>query len=208
MWPARRRRARHFPIESPMIEIRIHGRGGQGNVVAAYVLAAAAFNAGRYCQAFPAFGAERRGAPVVAFVRINDSPIQRRSQVRTPDFLVIQDEHLLQDPALTAGLKAGGGCLVNSNQSSGDLSSLYGQPMVALPATAMSLEVMGRAVPNVPLLAAFLTLTELMPLDALNAALSERFKGAVLEKNLKLVEQASAAVTAGAWKEARFARSA
>ena len=191
-----------------MIEIRIHGRGGQGNVVAAYVLAGTAFNAGRYCQAFPAFGAERRGAPVVAFVRIHDAPIRRRSQVRTPDYLIIQDEHLLQDPTLTAGLKPGGGCLVNSNRSSDDLSQQYGMPMTALPATQMSMAAMGRAVPNVPLLAAFLTLTELMPHQALKDALAERFKGAVLDKNLQLVDDAGGRVPAGAWKEARLARSA
>ena len=78
-----------------MIEIRIHGRGGQGNVVAAYLLAAAAFDAGLQCQAFPAFGAERRGAPVVAFVRISETPIFRRNQVKHPAYLIIQDRTLL-----------------------------------------------------------------------------------------------------------------
>ncbi|MCB9960330.1 MAG: 2-oxoacid:acceptor oxidoreductase family protein [Rhodospirillaceae bacterium] len=191
-----------------MIEIRIHGRGGQGNVVAAYILAGAAFNAGRYCQAFPAFGAERRGAPVVAFVRIHDSPIRRRSQVRSPDYLIVQDEHLLHDPTLTAGLKPGGGCLVNSNLSSEDLSEMYGVAMTALPAGQMSMAMMGRAVPNVPLLSAFLTLTELMPLDALKKAMGERFKGTVLEKNILLVDEAAQRVPAGAWKEISLARSA
>ena len=191
-----------------MIEIRIHGRGGQGNVVAAYVLAGAAFNAGQYCQAFPAFGAERRGAPVVAFVRIHDSPIKRRSQVRTPDYLIIQDEHLLHDPTLTAGLKPGGGCLVNSNLTSDALSDQYGMPMVALPAAQMSMATLGRAVPNVPLLAAFLTLTQLVPHDALKTALAERFKGPVLEKNILLVDDAATRVETGAWKEVSLARSA
>ena len=191
-----------------MIEIRIHGRGGQGNVVAAYLLATAAFKSGRFCQAFPAFGAERRGAPVVAFVRINDAPILRRSQVRSPDYLIIQDENLLIDPALTAGLKPDGGCLVNSTRSSEELESLYGVPMVGLPATKLSVEVMGRSVPNVPLLSAFLSLTNLMDPSGLKAALADRFSGTVLEKNLALVEAAGAAVPSGIWKETSFARSA
>ena len=191
-----------------MIESRSHGRGGQGNVVAAYVLAGTAFNAGQYCQAFPAFGAERRGAPVVAFVRIHDAPIRRRSQVRTPDYLIVQDENLLHDPTLTAGLKPGGGCLVNSALSSEALSAQYDRDMVALPATQMSMATLGRAVHNVPLLAAFLTLTELLPHDALKKALEERFKGPVLEKNILLVDDAATRVPAAAWKEATLARSA
>ncbi|RMD71774.1 MAG: pyruvate oxidoreductase subunit gamma, partial [Gammaproteobacteria bacterium] len=83
-----------------MIEIRIHGRGGQGNVVAAYLLAIAAFEEGKYSQAFPSFGAERRGAPVVAFVRASDTPFRRRCQVREPAFLIIQDHALLHVPGI------------------------------------------------------------------------------------------------------------
>lgn len=91
-----------------MIEVRIHGRGGQGNVVAAYLLATAAFTEGWHAQAFPAFGAERRGAPVVAFVRLNDKPIRRRCQVAEPDFLIIQDEALMRVAGITDGLKSSG----------------------------------------------------------------------------------------------------
>ena len=91
-----------------MIEVRIHGRGGQGNVVAAYLLATAAFTEGWHAQAFPAFGAERRGAPVIAFTRLNDKAIRRRCQVEAPDYLIIQDEALLHVPGITDGLKPGG----------------------------------------------------------------------------------------------------
>ena len=86
-----------------MIEVRIHGRGGQGNVVAAYVLASAAFTEGWHAQAYPAFGAERRGAPVVAFVRLNKNKIRRRCEVAQPDFHIIQDEAQLQVPGLIDG---------------------------------------------------------------------------------------------------------
>src|SRR5260221_13169617 len=99
---------------STTVEIRIHGRGGQGNVVAAYLLAAGAIRAGFNAQAFPAFGAERRGAPVTAFVRIRVTPIRRRAEVEHPDFLVVQDSKLLDIPGTTAGLVDGSGILVNA----------------------------------------------------------------------------------------------
>ena len=191
-----------------MIEIRIHGRGGQGNVVAAYLLASAAFEAGLHCQAFPAFGAERRGAPVVAFVRLSNKPIRRRNEVREPTFLIVQDKSLLAQPELTAGLKPGGGILVNAGVASEALSAEHGRDMIAVPATAMALETIGRPVPNVALLSAFLTLTELLPHKALAKALVERFKGEVLERNLELIKTAAKRVPAGLWREDRRAAGA
>lgn len=182
-----------------MLEIRIHGRGGQGNVVAAYLLATAAFDAGRYCQAFPNFGAERRGAPVTAFVRIDDRVIRRRSQVREPAYLIVQDDSLLHSPGTLAGLKPGGGILVNSEETGEALAERLGVPVLSLPATAMAREVLGRPVPNVALLSAFLTATGAVPLDALDRALAERFKGDILRRNRKLLERAAATVPAGAW---------
>lgn len=177
-------------------------------MVAAYLLATAAFEDGRYCQAFPSFGAERRGAPMVAFVRIADRPILRRSQVRQPHFLIIQDETLLGEPGLTQGLLPGGGILINSNAASEEISKASGMAMVALPATAMASRAIGRPVPNVALLAAFLALTELLPMAALAKALSGRFRGDVLERNRKLMEEAAARVPAGVWKELPHAQSA
>lgn len=191
-----------------MIEIRIHGRGGQGNVVAAYLLATAAFETGRYGQAFPSFGAERRGAPVMAFVRISDQPIRRRCQIREPAFLIIQDEALLHVPGVLDGLRGGGGVLVNSNLPSDALSAKAGREMVALPASLLASEELGRPVPNTALLAAFLALTELLPLSALHKALSERFKGRILENNLRLIERAAQQVTPKQWQEVSHAKGA
>ncbi|CAA7618077.1 2-oxoacid:acceptor oxidoreductase family protein [Magnetospirillum sp. UT-4] len=188
-----------------MIEVRIHGRGGQGNVVAAYLLATAAFETGRHCQAFPSFGAERRGAPVTAFVRIADVPIRRRCQVAEPAFLVVQDSGLLHIPATVDGLKPGGGVLVNSPLSSADLSAECGRPTIALPATALARDIIGKPMPNVALLAAFLTLTGILPTEALAKALAHRFKGDMLERNTKLIEAAAALVPAGAWRETAHA---
>lgn len=184
-----------------MIEIRIHGRGGQGNVAAAYMLATAAFEVGRYCQAFPNFGAERRGAPVTAFVRIAEKAFRRRNQVQTPAFLIIQDEALLHVPGVTDGLLPGGGILVNSTQSSESLTEQMKVPVIALPAAGLAKRILGRPVPNTALLAAFLTLTDMMPVDALEKAVNRRFKGDVAEKNTQLIREAASMVPAGLWKE-------
>ncbi len=182
-----------------MLEIRIHGRGGQGNVVAAYLLAAAAIDGGRYAQAFPSFGAERRGAPVAAFVRIDAQPIRRRCQVREPAFLIVQDPALMAVPGTLSGLQPQGTILVDgavaSTNDSGD------NEVITMPATQLAMEHIGRPVPNTALLAAFITLTQLMPLSALLDALAERFKGPVLENNQRLVEAAAATVEAGRWQE-------
>lgn len=191
-----------------MIEARIHGRGGQGNVVAANLLATAAINEGRYGQAFPAFGAERRGAPVVAFVRISEQPFRRRCQVLQPQFLIIQDQALLHVPGVLDGIAPGGGVLVNSTLGDDALSTQLGRPVVALPATSLAMEYLKRPVPNTALLAAFLALTELLPVSALVHALGHKFTGDILEKNTRLVEAVAQRVAAGAWKEAAHASGA
>lgn len=184
-----------------MIEYRIHGRGGQGSVAAAYLLAATAFEAGHMCQAFPAFGAERRGAPVTAFVRIDDRPIDLRSQVRTPDYIIVQDETLMIDPGITAGLRPGGGMLVNSTRDSASIAETFKCRVQCVPATAMAVDTIGRPIPNTALLAALIALTGRFPLAALETAIGKRFSGDILERNLTLVRAAAVTVQADAWKE-------
>ncbi len=188
-----------------MFQVRIHGRGGQGSVAAAYLLASAAFEAGHTCQAFPAFGAERRGAPVTAFVRIDNKPIHLRSQVRSPDILIVQDDTLLQDRGITAGLKPGGAMIVNSRRSDDDVASAFGCRARCIPATELALDYIGRPIPNTALLAALLTLTGHLPVAALNDALRGRFSGPVLDNNLKLIARATELVPAGAWQESEDA---
>ncbi|MEW5892996.1 MAG: 2-oxoacid:acceptor oxidoreductase family protein [Pseudomonadota bacterium] len=187
-----------------MLEIRIHGRGGQGNVMAAYLLASAAIDQGRQAQAFPSFGAERRGAPVTAFVRIADRPIRRRCQVQQPDFLIVQDAALLHVPGVTAGLKPGGAILSDGVADAG-IEAQLGCPVVWLPATRLALEHLGKPVPNTALMAAFLSLTGILPVTALIKALGGRFKGDLLERNQRLIEAAAAQVPAGLWQEAAHA---
>lgn len=183
-----------------MLEIRIHGRGGQGNVMAAYLLASAAIDEGREAQAFPSFGAERRGAPVTAFVRIADKPIRRRCQVITPDFLIVQDPALLHVPGVTAGLKAGGAILVDGSAEPG-FDDALGCSVVRIPATRLAVEHLGRPVPNTALMSAFFTLTGILPPESLIKALGNRFKGDLLARNQKLIEEAARQVTPGLWKE-------
>lgn len=170
-------------------------------MVAAYLLAGAAFHTGRYAQAFPNFGAERRGAPVTAFVRIADRPIRRRCQVREPAYLIVQDDNLLHLPDITAGLQSSGAILVNSARDSRELMAEIDHTIVALPATALAQQILGRPLPNTALLSAFLELTGLLPQSALLETLGERFQGKVLEHNRQLVEQAAARVQSGAWQE-------
>ncbi|HEB54941.1 MAG TPA: pyruvate oxidoreductase subunit gamma [Gammaproteobacteria bacterium] len=191
-----------------LTEIRIHGRGGQGNVVAANLLAMSAFETGRHGQAFPNFGAERRGAPVVAFVRIADQTILRRCQIQTPAFLIIQDEALMHIPGVTDGLLSGGKILVNSSRAAEELSVGEETELICLPASSIAKQYLGRPVPNTALLAAFLSLTGLFPIEALVTVLAHKFSGDVLEHNTQLIHAAAKQVPAGKWKEAIHATSA
>ena len=134
-------------------------------------------------------------------MRISDRPIRERCQVREPGYLIIQDQSLLHVPGVTDGLLSSGAILVNSAGSSESLSALLGRDAIAMNAVALAREYIGRPVPNTALLAGFLALTELLPLDALMKALTARFKGEILERNMRLLEAAAAQVPAGRWRE-------
>ena len=136
----------------------------------------------------------------MAFVRIDDKPITLRSQVRTPDYMIVQDDTLLLDPNLTNGLNSRGAMLVNSRKPSAAFDQ-FKTRVIAFPATELAVEVIGKPIPNTALLAAFLALTEHVPQKALAAALKGRFHGPVLDKNLELIAKAAGAVEQGEWKE-------
>ena len=198
-------------VLSGITEIRLHGRGGQGNVAATWLLAAAAIREGRFAQAFPAFGAERRGAPVAAFVRIADRRLRRRSQILEPGFLIIQDPGLLAVPDVLNGLHPKGAILVNSDEDSAVLSRRLERTVVALPAGDMARDTLGHPLPNTALLAAFVALTALVSRESLETEVAERFQdkgGEVVARNLDLIAQASAKVVNGQWREAAHAASA
>jgi len=167
-----------------MHQVRIHGRGGQGVVTAAELLSVAAFAEGRHAQAFPTFGSERTGAPVVAFCRIDERPIRSREPIAEPDTLIVQDPTLLHQVDLFAGLPPGGLVLLNSARTLDELGlDDTGFRIVTLPATELARRHLGRPVPNAVLLGGFAALTGVVSLDSVVAAIREKFPGAVGEKN-------------------------
>ena len=173
-----------------MIEIRIHGRGGQGNVAAAELLSIAAFKDGKFAQAFPSFGAERIGAPVQAFVRIDDKKIRTREEVRTPDYLIIQDSFLIGAVPVLDGIKPDGLILVNSDEASEDLNIKTTARVETIPATEIALEIIGRPIPNAIMIGAFCSITGLVSIGAVQEAIMEKFPGRVGENNVAALERA------------------
>ncbi|MEE8163733.1 MAG: pyruvate ferredoxin oxidoreductase subunit gamma [Anaerolineae bacterium] len=160
-----------------MIEIRIHGRGGQGAVIASKVLAVAVFKEGKYVQSFPAFGVERRGAPVMAFTRIDDQPIRIRCQIYEPDHVVVLDPTLLEAVDVTAGLKEGGWILINSEQDPAtfDLPARYRVATIDAQSIAIKYRLGPKSAPivNTAILGAFAKATGIVGLEALAEAVRE-----------------------------------
>jgi len=180
-----------------MFEIRIHGRGGQGVVTAAELLSVAGFLDGEYAQAFPSFGSERTGAPVVAFCRLSATPIRSHEPVLTPDALIVQDPTLLHQDTLLSGLRPRGYLLINSTHGLADLgvpALLDDLRAVTVPATALAREHLGRPVPNVPLLGAFAALTERVSLTAILAAIARRFPPHIADGNQRAAHAAYDAI--------------
>ncbi len=179
-----------------MFEIRIHGRGGQGVVTAAEMLSVAAFREGRHAQAFPSFGSERTGAPVVAFCRVADREIRLREPILEPDCLIVQDPTLFKSVDVFAGLKPEGYLLVNSNRSLADLhlaeiaARLPAGHAVVVPATELALKRVGRPVPNAALLGAFAALTGLVHLDSVREAIEQTFPGRLGAANVAAASEA------------------
>jgi len=170
-------------------EIRIHGRGGQGSVTAAEVLAKAAFKDGLVSQAFPAFGSERMGAPVRAFCRLSDKPIRARSEIHTPDYCIVQDPTLLETVNVFEGLKAGGMVILNSEKPE-TVKVPAGAALKGVPGTRIAMEVIGRPIPNMVMVGAFAGSTGLVSLKSLQEAVKERFGGKVGDLNAAAVEKA------------------
>ena len=176
-----------------MFQVRFHGRGGQGVVTAAELLALAAFLDGRHAQAFPSFGSERTGAPVMAFCRVGDAPIRTREPIVDPDALVIQDSTLLHVPDVFAGF-TDGPVLVNTSR---DVTVPQGR-IITVAATELAREHLGRPLPGAPMLGALAAATGLVSLDALERAIRERFAGAVAEGNVAAARAAHAGLAAAA----------
>jgi pyruvate ferredoxin oxidoreductase gamma subunit len=176
-------------------QVRIHGRGGQGVVTAAELLSVAAFNQGRHAQAFPSFGSERTGAPVVAFCRIDDLPIRVREPILAPDALIVQDPTLLHQVDLFAGLRSGGRVLLNSTRAADRLGLAdLDASVITVPASEIAREHLGRPLPNAALLGAFAAVSGLVTLDSVAGAIRERFPSALAEANIAAATAAHALI--------------
>jgi len=185
-----------------VFQVRIHGRGGQGVVTAAELLSIAAFLEGRHAQAFPTFGSERTGAPVVAFCRIDDRPIRVREPIARPDALIVQDATLLRAVNVFDGLGPDAYVLINTARDLRELgaaealAALRPERVRTVPATALAREHLGRPVPNAVLLGGFAALTGVVSLDSVCAAIRQRFSGRVADGNVAAAERAHAYVSA------------
>jgi len=179
-----------------MFQVRIHGRGGQGVVTAAEMLSIAAFEEGRHAQAFPSFGSERTGAPVVAFCRIADQEIRLREPIMAPDALIIQDPTLLHQVDVFAGLKPDGYILINTSKSFAELglADLLGnhraERLRTVSATDLALRHVGRPVPNVPLLGGFAAVSGIIQLASVIKAIHDRFSGKLADGNVAAATEA------------------
>jgi len=172
-----------------MIEIRIHGRGGQGGVTTGQLIAISAFNDGMYSQTFPVFGVERCGAPVEAFVRIDEKQINLHCQVYEPDVILVLDSSLLNTVDVTQGLKEGGMIIINTNKKVSELGIRGNYKIYAIDATKIALDTIHKPIINTPLLGAFAKITGLVTLNSMKKAAEERFaKKEVADFNKKAIE--------------------
>jgi pyruvate ferredoxin oxidoreductase gamma subunit len=182
-----------------MFQVRIHGRGGQGVVTAAELLSVAAFEEGRYAQAFPTFGSERTGAPVVSFCRVDDRPIRVREPIVEPDALIVQDPTLLHQVDVFGGVGPDGFVLINTGRTFAELgladlsARLRPERLLTVSASELAREHVGRPLPNAALLGAFAALTGVVSLESVTAAIRARFPAKVADGNVLAAEGAFAA---------------
>ncbi len=182
-----------------LIEIRWHGRGGQGAKTASLLLADAAFNTGKYIQGFPEYGPERMGAPITAYNRISDAPITIHSNIYEPDYVVVVDDTLLESVNVTAGLKNTGAIIINTTKDNDYLKkvlSSYSGDIYKIDARKVSMETLGKYFPNTPMLAAVVKVSKIMSEEEFLADMVGSFKHKfakkpeVIEGNMKALEMA------------------
>ncbi len=182
-----------------LIEIRWHGRGGQGAKTASLLLADAAFNTGKYIQGFPEYGPERMGAPITAYNRISDEPITVHSNIYEPDYVVVVDDTLLEAVDVTAGLKKDGAIIINTTKSPDYLKSVlkgYEGDIYTIDARKISLEALGKYFPNTPMLASIVKVSKIMTDEAfvkdMEGSFKHKFakKPEVIEGNMKAIQMA------------------
>ena len=182
-----------------LIEIRWHGRGGQGAKTASLLLADAAFNTGKYIQGFPEYGPERMGAPITAYNRISDTPIRIHSNIYEPDYVVVVDDTLLESVDVTAGLKETGAIVINTTKDGEYLAKAlkgYKGKVYTIDARKVSMETLGKYFPNTPMLAAIVKVSGIMDekdfIEDMKGSFKHKFakKPEVIEGNMKAIEMA------------------
>lgn len=179
-----------------LFQVRIHGRGGQGVVSAAEMLSVAAFLEGKHAQAFPSFGSERMGAPVMAFCRIDSKEIRLREPVMHPDALIIQDPTLLHQVDLFSGVSPDGYILINSTRTFGQLGigefvkGYRPERLCTVPATELALKHVGRPLPNVALLGGFAAISGVVQIDSMCAAIKDKFPQKIADGNIAAAREA------------------
>jgi 2-oxoacid:acceptor oxidoreductase gamma subunit (pyruvate/2-ketoisovalerate family) len=183
-----------------MKELRFHGRGGQGAVLAAKMVASAAAIEGKCVASFPMYGFERRGMPVIAFTRFDDERIREKSQIYTPDCLMVIDPTLLKLPSLFDGLKPGGVLILNSPHGIGSRPSDNLETAGTVNATRIAVEEIGRDVPNTCLIGALAATTGWLKLESVIKGLGEYLDGDILKKNIRNAERGYEEVEVQAWK--------
>lgn len=175
-----------------MIEIRFHGRGGQGAVTSAELLAVAAINEGKYAQAFPSFGPERRGAPVIAFARIDDAPILWRSQIYNPDVVIVLDSALPKIVDVTQGMKENGILILNTKEKPEEIRKEIGKKnlkIATVDATKIAREELGRPITNTTMLGSLIKATRILKPEAFREPMTHRF-GKIADINLNALTRA------------------
>jgi 2-oxoacid:acceptor oxidoreductase gamma subunit (pyruvate/2-ketoisovalerate family) len=181
-------------------EIRIHGRGGQGAVTAARMLASAFVNEGKFVASFPMYGFERRGAPVQAFTRVDDKPIREKTQVYTPDCMVVIDPTLLKISTLFSGIKPGGILIANSSKAFDTAFDKNLKTAGIVNATQIAVEEIGRDIPNTCLLGAFAAVTEWLKLESILGSLKDYLSGDMLQRNIRSCERGFREVKVVKWQ--------
>lgn len=176
-----------------MEQIRIHGRGGQGVVTAAELIAIAAFYDGKEAQAFPNFGVERTGAPIQAFARISDEKIVTREQIYEPSVLIIQDSTLIDSVDVFQGINSNTKIIINASENRWPNLKIKSKHLYFSPATEIALEIIGKNIVNTVILGAFAEFTGLVSLTSLEKAIREKFAGKkeeIIEKNIAALRRA------------------
>lgn len=172
-----------------MIEIRIHGRGGQGIVTSGELIGFAAFSDGKYSQAMPSFGSERTGSPVVTYVRIHDKPIRVRIPIYNPDYIIVQDATLLDTVPVLEGLKPEGLVIVNTKKTPDELGLNLNSQVKTVPATDLAIETLGMPIVNTTILGIFAAASGQISIEGIRKAIEHRFPSELAKKNLAAAQK-------------------